>query len=232
MSSEPPLRRGAGHSRPARAARADLRTDAMLLTHGRAGTEPLIAAALLIDAVRSGHLDVLEGRRVVAGRTPPTSRRCSPTSATASSPPHPPPRAWIERTAQFAPHRIATELVAAGIAMPLSPRFQRTFTLSVNARAEAAARARIAADPALAVLLYASGLPTGDPLPPVGVLPAARPSARSSPRSAIRPHHHLHDGPTSPPRDSPTAPETLPPQPSGGRVSFSQALQSNSPNGA
>jgi uncharacterized protein involved in exopolysaccharide biosynthesis len=35
-----------------------------------------------------------------------------------------------------------------------------------NARAEADARTRIATDPALAVLLYTCGLPTGDPLPP------------------------------------------------------------------
>ena len=154
-----------------------------------------IAAALLIDAVRSGHLDVLEGRRVVAGRAsadeplllgrPPRPR------------PHRPPGSplrWIERTAEFAPHRIATELVTAGIAMPLSPRFHRTFTLSVNARAEAAARARIATDPALAVLLYACGLPTGDPLPPSRPHPAApreRAILRRAPRnraaSALRP---------------------------------------------
>jgi hypothetical protein len=50
--------------------------------------------------------------------------------------------------------------------MPLSQRFQRQFSLSVDAHAEAAARARITRDPALAVLLYTCGLPTGDPLPP------------------------------------------------------------------
>ena len=145
----------------------DLRTDTMLLTHGRAGTEPLIAAALLIDGTRSGHLDVLEGRRVVAGRStldePPLLADLR--NRVLTNPPAS-PRQWIERTMEFASHRIATELVTAGIAMPLSPRFQRTFTLSVNARAEASARARIAADPALAVLLYSAGLPTGDPLPP------------------------------------------------------------------
>jgi hypothetical protein len=152
--------------RPA-AARADLRTDAMLLTHGRAGTEPLIAAALLIDALRSGHLDVLEGRRVVAGRSSAGEPVILADLRTRvlTGPPGSPLR-WIERTSEFASHRIATELVTAGIAMPLSPRLQRTYTLSVNARAEAAARARIATDPALAVLLYTCGLPTGDPLPP------------------------------------------------------------------
>ena len=76
------------------------------------------------------------------------------------------PLSWIERTATFAPHRIATEVVAAGLAMPLSQRFQRQFSLSVDAHAEVAARARVTRDPALAVLLYTCGLPTGDPLPP------------------------------------------------------------------
>jgi hypothetical protein len=167
------------------AARPDLRTDAMLLTHGRAGTEPLVAAALLIDAVRSGHLDVVESPRLVADGAPrPSAHRArvlrvvagrssadepvllADLRARVASAPLGSPLQWIERTAEFAPYRIATELVTAGTAMPLSPRFGRTFTLSVNARAEAAARARIASDPALAVLLYTCGLPTGDPLPP------------------------------------------------------------------
>jgi hypothetical protein len=155
--------------------RPDLRTDAMLLTHGRAGTEPLIAAALLIDAVRSGHMQVLENRRVVAGRSSAdepallADLRARILDSTPGS-----PMQWIERTAEFASHRIATELITAGIAMPLSPRFARTFTLSVNARAEATARARISTDPALAVLLYTCGLSTGDPLPPSAHgLPAA-----------------------------------------------------------
>src|SRR4051794_41701158 len=104
------------------AAAATLRVDAMLLTRGRAGTEPLVAAALLLDAVRSGHLDVLEGRRVVAGRhtagEPPllADLRDRVLAATPAS-----PRIWIERTAAFAPHRIATELVVSGLAAPLSP---------------------------------------------------------------------------------------------------------------
>ena len=173
--------------RPAAPAGAELRTDAMLLTHGRAGTAPLIGAALLIDAVRSGHLDVLEGRRVVAGRTSADEPRLLAdlrARVLAAAPARPSAgssaRARTRRTA------IATELVGAGIAMPLSPRFQRTFTLSVNARAEAAARTHIAADP-------------GPGRPPVLRRPAhrrpavprrrsgCRPrSARSSPRSARR----------------------------------------------
>jgi len=101
--------------RPAAPAGAELRTDVMLLTHGRAGTEPLIGAALLIDAVRSGHLDVLEGRRVVAGRTsadePPllADLRARVLAAAPAPPYH-----WLERTAEYAPHRIATELVVLG----------------------------------------------------------------------------------------------------------------------
>jgi Golgi phosphoprotein 3 GPP34 len=193
--------------RPA-AARADLRTDAMLLSHGRAGTEPLIAAALLIDAVRSRHLDVHESPRlvVVAGHPPrSTSRRprghvvvAGGSSAdepalladlrarVLASPPGSPLH-WIERTAEFASHRIATELITAGIAMPLSPRFAGTFTLSVNARAEAAARARIVTDPALAVLLYTFGFPTGDPLPPSAhLLPPAERAILAALRQTVR----------------------------------------------
>jgi hypothetical protein len=146
---------------------ASLRTDAMLLTHGRAGTERLVGAALLLDALRSGHLDVIEGRRVVAGREDAgapallADLRARVLAGSAGS-----PQGWIERAAGFAPHRIAVELVAAGLAAPLSRRFQRSFSLSVDARAEAAARERLVVDPALAGLLYVCGLPTGDPLPP------------------------------------------------------------------
>jgi hypothetical protein len=168
-------------------ARVDLRTDAMLLTRCRLGSEPLIAAALLIDAVRSGHLDVLEGRRVVAGRHAAgelpllSDLRARVLSAAPGS-----PLTWIERTATFAPHRIATELVAAGLAMPLSQRFQRQFSLSVEAHAEVAARARIARDPALAVLLFTCGFPTGDPLPPCAhALPPAERTILAALRQAV-----------------------------------------------
>src|SRR4051794_22542829 len=101
----------------ASAARPDLRTDAMLLSHGRAGTEPLVAAAMLIDAVRTGHLDVLEGRRIVAGRSdtrepiPLAELRARVLNASPGS-----PLTWIERTAEFASRRVATELITAGIA--------------------------------------------------------------------------------------------------------------------
>jgi hypothetical protein len=169
-------------------ARVELRTDAMLLTRCRPGSEPLIAAALLIDAVRSGHLDVLEGRRMIAGRSSADEPAliADLRARVLTAPPGSPLR-WIERTAEFAPDRIATELVAEGIAMPLSPRFARTFTLSVNARAEAAARGRISTDPALAVLLYTCGFPTGDPLPPSAhALPAAERAILTALRDHVR----------------------------------------------
>jgi hypothetical protein len=96
------------------------------------------------------------------------------------------PHEWIVRAAAFAPHRIACELIAEGFAAPLRPRFQRQFTLSVDARAEADARGRIASDAALAGLLYAVGLPTGDPLPPATfALPDAARAVLASLRAAV-----------------------------------------------
>ena len=174
--------------------RADLRADAMLLTHGRAGTEPLLAAALLVDAVRSGHLAVFEGRRIVAGPSAAEPQLLADLRARVVGAVPGSPLDWIERTAEFVPERIAAELVGAGIAMPLSPRFGRRFTLSVNARAEAAARGRIATDPALAVLLYTCGHPTGDPLPP----PAhALPEAERAILAALRDHVRAADRPAA-----------------------------------
>ena len=54
---------------------------------------------------------------------------------------------------------MAIELIAAGAAEPLSRRFQRNFTLSVDARAEAEARQRLLdpSSPALAAALYVCG---------------------------------------------------------------------------
>jgi hypothetical protein len=151
-------------SRPA----SRLRLDATLLGHGRAGTERVLAAALLLDGVRSRHLAVPDGRVVlVAG----PARSASPPlladlRARVAAEPGRSIATWIDRAATFAPHRIAAELVAAGAAAPLSPRFQRKFTLSIDAHAEADARTRVATDPALAVLLWHGGVSTGDPLPP------------------------------------------------------------------
>ena len=55
--------------------------------------------------------------------------------------------------------KVAAELVAAGIASPLERRFARRFTLSVDARAEAAARRRAEQDPVLGSLLQNWPLP-------------------------------------------------------------------------
>ena len=150
----------------------NLRGDATLITHGRCGQ--LTGAALLLDAVLGGQLDVIEGRRVVAGRElagPPLLAELR--ERVLAAPPGS-PRDWIGHAAEFAPHRVAVELITAGVASPLERRFQRGLTLSVDARAEVAARRRIADDPALAGLLYLSGVPTGDPLPPaLHTLPGA-----------------------------------------------------------
>ena len=161
--------------------RPSVRGDAMLLTHGRKGTERLIGAALLLDAILGGHLDVPAGcRNVVAGLQDddaPTllaDLRDRVLDAPAAS-----TRTWIDRAAVFAPTRTAAELISAGLAAPLAQRLQRTFTLSVEARVEYAARGRLACggDPrsiALAAALHVHGgfgalaFP-----PPVHTLPTA-----------------------------------------------------------
>lgn len=169
-----------------------LRGDTMLLTHG--GDPLLTGAAVLIDAIFDGQLDVIAGRRVVAGPArddAPVVRRLAASSplgdvrarVLAGSPAS--PHEWVHRTAAWAPHRVAAELVSAGAASPLGPRFQRSFSISVDAAAEAAARSRVAGDVALASLLYARGLPTGDPLPPaIHSLPEAVRSIIHAVRSA------------------------------------------------
>jgi hypothetical protein len=168
-----------------------LRGDAMLLTHGREGTERLIGAALLLDGVLGGHLDVttlaverrrderhafgsrLERRRIVAGPERAEEPLMAELRARVLAGPPDSPRGWIEKAALFAPTRVAAEIVATGAASPLERRFQRGFTLSVDARAEAAARERLDTTPALAAAFYAYGLAT-PALPPVtSWLPAA-----------------------------------------------------------
>jgi hypothetical protein len=141
-----------------------LRADALLLTRGAAGTERLIAAALLLDGLRSGHLAMLNARRILAGPVEDPEPRLLadlPGRIAGAT-----PTAAIGLCAGFGPHRVAAELVSAGLATPLSPRVPRRFTLSVAAPAEAAARTRLAGDPALAALFLAAGIPTGNPLPP------------------------------------------------------------------
>jgi hypothetical protein len=160
------------------------RGDVMLLTHG--GEELVAGAAVLLDGVLEGSLDVLGARRVVAGRELPSAPLLADLRRRVVGAPPASPHEWIVRAAAFAPHRVACELIAAGVAAPLARRFGRAFTLSVDARAEAAARGRIAQDPALAGLLYVAGLPTGDPLPPaIHTLPEAARVVLASLRAAV-----------------------------------------------
>jgi Golgi phosphoprotein 3 GPP34 len=145
-----------------------IRGDAMLITHGREGTERLLAVALLLDAVLDGHLE-LAGAHLVAG---PESTDAAPLLADLRvrvlEAPRASPRTWVHRVALFAPGRVAAELVAAGAAEPLPRRFQRRFTLSVDAHAEADARRRVLdpSSPALAAALYVDGGFSASPFPP------------------------------------------------------------------
>jgi hypothetical protein len=152
-----------------------IRGDAMLLTHGRQGTDRLIGAALLLDAVLGEELGIELGC-VVAGPERADSPLIAELRARVMAGPPESPHAWIERAALFAPSRTAAELVRTGLASPLERRFKRQCTLSVDARAEAAARARAANNPALAALMFAYGEPAGSPLPPSThtLSPAAR----------------------------------------------------------
>ena len=140
-----------------------IRGDVMLLTHGRQGSDRLIGAALLLDAVLDNELDIDHGY-VVAGPERADSPLVAELRARVMAGPPESPLAWIDRTAQFAPARTAAELIRAGMASPLARRFQREFTLSVDARAEAAARDRVSHNPAVGALLWDSGL--GGLLPP------------------------------------------------------------------
>ena len=160
-----------------------IRGDVMLLTHGRQGSDRLMGAALLLDAVLGGQLDVERGY-LVAGPERAESPLVAELRARVMSGPIESPLAWIERTAQFAPTRTAAELISEGLAAPLARRFQREFTLSVDARAEAAARERVTHNPAVAALLWDSGL--GGPLPPAihTLPPAARASLAAVRRTA------------------------------------------------
>jgi len=159
-----------------------LRGDALLLTHGRAGTERLIGAALLLDGVRAGILDIapltgprrrdghavfgprLDRRRVIPGPEHTDNPLLAELRSRIQVGLPDTARGWIDRTAAFAPQRIACELVEAGVATPHERRFRRG--VSVDAGAEAAARDRLDANPALAAALYACNLTTPC-LPPV-----------------------------------------------------------------
>ena len=159
-----------------------LRGDAMLLTHGREGTERLVGAALLLDGVLTGTIDIgpvaperrrdgyeafgyrLDRRRVIPGEEPSFDSLLTDLRERVIAGAPESPRAWIDHAAGFAPPLIAAELILAGVAAPHERRFQRG--VSVNARAEAAARDRLDVNPALAAACFACGLATPS-LPPV-----------------------------------------------------------------
>ena len=69
---------------------SSLRGDVMLLTHGGGGL--VVGAAVLLDGVLEGSLDVFEGRRVVAGPRAARPHRCWPSCGAACSAARPPRR--------------------------------------------------------------------------------------------------------------------------------------------
>lgn len=135
-----------------------VRGDALLVTHGRFGAVEdllLISAAVVLDGVLGGHLEVTRSRRVGVDR-----RQVGPGAAVPGAPAlmadlrerasavaGDTPWGWFERAAVFAPGRVVEELIAAGVAAPAPPTaLQRMFrhaTLRVEPQAEAAARERL-----------------------------------------------------------------------------------------
>src|SRR4051812_19586303 len=132
----------------------------------------LVAAGLLLDGIGNGELDVDAGR-VVAGPEHAQAPPAAELRARVLADPPDTPRGWIERAAGFAPERVAVELIAAGLAVPL-PRGR----LSVDARAQGAARRRLEDGPLAAFLT---------PLPPAthALPPAVRAIVQAMRSSAI-----------------------------------------------
>jgi hypothetical protein len=136
-----------------------VRGDALLLTHGRTGAADdllLISAAVVLDGVLGGHIDVTGTRRVGLDR-----RRIAPGAAVPGAPKlmadlreraiavgGDTPWGWFERASLFALRRASDELIGAGVAEPFVPsdvyRLFRHDTLRVQWEAEAAARDRLA----------------------------------------------------------------------------------------
>ena len=114
---EPATRRSAGNMaadgvvggmslrRAAHVRALPFRGDAMLLTHGRAGTERLLAAALLLDAVLGGHARRSPGRAhlVAAAELAAAPPLLADLRARVLDAPPASPRAWIDRAARVRP---------------------------------------------------------------------------------------------------------------------------------
>jgi hypothetical protein len=136
-----------------------VRGDALLLTHGRTGGAEdllLISAAVILDGVLGGHIEVTGSRRYGLDR-----RRIAPGPAMPGAPAlmaelreramniaGDTPWGWFERAALSALKRSSDELIAAGAAERALPepiwRLFRHTTLRVHPEQEAAARERLA----------------------------------------------------------------------------------------
>jgi hypothetical protein len=174
-----------------------VRGDALLLTHGRLGAAEdllLISAAMLLDAVLGGQLDVSGSRKVGLDR-----RRIAPGPATTGAPlllelraralqtAGETPWGWLERAAVLAP-RASEELIASGSAERALPdalaRMFRHRTLRVHPELELEARERLAdvltgrpAPPH--VIALASALHSCDVLDDVAGVRVTRPQLRA-----------------------------------------------------
>ena len=124
----------------------------MLLTHGHAADLEILCAAVLLDGVLGGHVEIagrrvlgVDRRRVVPGAEQPDAprlmgdlRRRAGTASPAG------PGAWLERLASIAHARVAAELEATGAILEV--RHARVAdALWVTERAEAGARERLEA---------------------------------------------------------------------------------------
>src|SRR5689334_6151654 len=136
-----------------------VRGDALLLTHGRTGGAEdllLISAAVILDGVLGGHIEVTGSRRAGLDRL-----RIAPGAAIPGAPAlmadlrerainiaGDTPWGWFERAAVYALKRSSDELIAAGAAERALPEpIGRLFphrTLRVHPEHEAAARGRLA----------------------------------------------------------------------------------------
>jgi hypothetical protein len=133
-----------------------VRGDALLLTHGRTGAAEdllLIAAAMLLDALLGGQLDVtgthrvgLDRRRIAPGPVASGAPLLLELRARALQVAGDTPWGWLERAAVLAP-RASDELIASGSAERARPdalaRMFRHRTLRVHPDLEREARGRL-----------------------------------------------------------------------------------------